>query len=1251
MERGEGTVAVDEGEERDDRELGVLEDAADALGDAVDDAADAFAEALVDAAQAAGDADAAAGGAVAAVGGAAASAVGRAGKKQNQAVAKVEAWERLLPEDRERWWELEFSIRSINNVTSSSLTFFFCVSVLSEDPKTHPSRVRLATQFTPIFTLEKGEAATLDNPLVLYDRKSFALSYRELARHVVKVDMWQVSCWTFNTYYGHRKEKLADLSNRDPNMDLMMKRKFSKKQMADKSRKQAIGDVALFSCRASLEEIFDFKMICDNWTFELSEDHPDIEKLRKQRKRLTFVMPKDRRSLPGQGKVGGGGSSSYTTEWNKDLTKYFWDRCETFAFRGTRTHLQNSFFVLTVSTGNPPPVDSERLAKLAPARTLGRCLLNLTSVLDISVFNGRVKAFETDQKRYAVGVLSGNVKCILCSRGMRKDESDFRGVRPEQPKSSTTVSHLNKNERFLVVRIRKCENLPVADFDVGSSDPYLRVSWDNMVMTSGVIQMSVRPVFNQSFYFPVRTVFPQLKKEANQLKYEDSIFKYEVESKGKIKIEVWDEDVTSADFLGGTTLAIQDILAVRTSEKRSLIGKPAAEPEGEEVLVERKKAWFDDDRPVRVYDGGRTGLVGSTLANNAIALIHFEAYFYPDFSINMRLPPPETSGDAIDLWKKREAEFAAANERFQEHYALPFPDAIGAMKCKENPLAVKREPLRRFPCLAMHPQRLGMYPLMSFLTPIIIPQEYSTPASLLHWIYCLTFEVSTKQARRGLIPPEGWKDPDFILSRRRGAVQDHAVLLCSLLLGCKKDAYVCKGTVSAKGMGESSLEPDAVLEHVWVMTREDGWVTFWEPCSRQVFHLPRRYTAKKTMARRKKKKKGGRAAASAGDPGATEEGGGAEGLAVVDDDEEEEAVGQSAQSDWDGEVHDAVITTDDMDHLPTVGRQPKPKMRVQGRKKEKDQQEDLRQKLMAQRQKLEIAPNPDMLKSDTLVSWLPYDSIDVVFNHENLWANRQNHHPACILYDFPDPSEEVPADAPPAKWETLVRTPIPFAPIAANVSVAPKLRPSAVDNLKEDMRTEMVQNLLLYRSKKGFDCLFDHSEELMSQLDLFLNIQEMWLGVDPDNDRLQDLLAKPEANWSREERFILETLEARSWNKQGSPFFSDADTRYAAYRTDQEKRWQQLLQSIKTFTGKLNNFPTKRGKQFHGFSAHFSTSDHELIRSYLMDMPKYREFIDTKVEDVWYSIACHIYPLLGGCLSVWLYIGMHEPLPDESHGM
>ena len=106
---------------------------------------------------------------------------------------------------------------------------------------------------------------------------------------------------------------------------------------------------------------------------------------------------------------------SHSEEWNQQDGRFFWPNCGKFVFRGTRTHLQNSYFIVSVLTGKPPtflannaPLGVQwfvlsqqslalcsskfvqfcrmrtvaKMEKHAPAphRVLGRCLLNLTSV-------------------------------------------------------------------------------------------------------------------------------------------------------------------------------------------------------------------------------------------------------------------------------------------------------------------------------------------------------------------------------------------------------------------------------------------------------------------------------------------------------------------------------------------------------------------------------------------------------------------------------------------------------------------------------------------------------------------------------------------------------------------------------------------------------------------------------------------------------------------------------------------------------
>uniref|UniRef100_A0A3P9P591 Centrosomal protein of 76 kDa n=1 Tax=Poecilia reticulata TaxID=8081 RepID=A0A3P9P591_POERE len=64
---------------------------------------------------------------------------------------------------------------------------------------------------------------------------------------------------------------------------------------------------------------------------------------------------------------------------------------------------------------------------------------------------------------------------------------------------------------------------------------------------------------------------------------------------------------------------------------------------------------------------------------------------------------------------------------------------------------------------------------------------------------------------------EQWCTLMAFLCRGKGDCEDHATLLCSLLLGFGLDAYVCVGTKVNSG------------PHTWVLTRgTDGSITFWE---------------------------------------------------------------------------------------------------------------------------------------------------------------------------------------------------------------------------------------------------------------------------------------------------------------------------------------------------------------------------------------------------------------------------------------
>lgn len=106
-------------------------------------------------------------------------------------------------------------------------------------------------------------------------------------------------------------------------------------------------------------------------------------------------------------------------------------------------------------------------------------------------------------------------------------------------------------------------------------------------------------------------------------------------------------------------------------------------------------------------------------------------------------------------------------------------------------------------------------PVSSFVQPVRAPRLLDSPAHAARFVSTLPF--SQDKAVGGSL--DTWNSISTTLCRRQGTVQDHAVLLCSLLLGFGCDAYVAVGT-------------DYRGETLWCVTREGGGkVVFWESVS------------------------------------------------------------------------------------------------------------------------------------------------------------------------------------------------------------------------------------------------------------------------------------------------------------------------------------------------------------------------------------------------------------------------------------
>ncbi|KAK3741153.1 hypothetical protein QZH41_011834 [Actinostola sp. cb2023] len=110
-------------------------------------------------------------------------------------------------------------------------------------------------------------------------------------------------------------------------------------------------------------------------------------------------------------------------------------------------------------------------------------------------------------------------------------------------------------------------------------------------------------------------------------------------------------------------------------------------------------------------------------------------------------------------------------------------------------------------------------PVVSFITPIDTGHLLDTPRHAAIFVSLLKHEDECSMFGSRV---DSWTSLHAFLCRGKGSCEDHAILLCSILLGFGLNASVCLGT------------KDTGQPHAWVMTRQqDGRVVFWESLTGQ----------------------------------------------------------------------------------------------------------------------------------------------------------------------------------------------------------------------------------------------------------------------------------------------------------------------------------------------------------------------------------------------------------------------------------
>eukprot|EP00403_Amphidinium_massartii_P020862 CAMPEP_0178392860 /NCGR_PEP_ID=MMETSP0689_2-20121128/11894_1 /TAXON_ID=160604 /ORGANISM="Amphidinium massartii, Strain CS-259" /LENGTH=1192 /DNA_ID=CAMNT_0020013443 /DNA_START=73 /DNA_END=3648 /DNA_ORIENTATION=+ len=681
-----------------------------------------------------------------------------------------------------RKWQMSIEISGIENCTDNDMMAFIAVS-FDKHTVVDNGKIDRQYKYTRSFGLAASEQKALKKTEVIYDM-NWKGSYFDMKRMEIRFDLWSIGNFAFNEHLGFGAKTLYSLAN-EPVFQTMTIRGG-----ANTSDQAGTFDLAVVKMNVTMQELFDMTIALTNWSFAPSgTDGND-----RGPKQLRIEVPRGS-GLPNQVK----------TLEAVEPPRYLWSNAGKYTFEGPRSALMLSKMFVEV---------------LGQGKSIGKAAISLGVCGVYPYTTSAVNSLADNPAHYLQGRVGGGINLKLKSSGAPDGavDEDSSIAPPEQLGTSVIQSQLDPRERYLVVEITGCDNLAIADNDYGSSSPMVRVIYDGVAQDTSVLEGTLKPVWNQTLYIPLRFFSNELFSD----KYVRSLLPMEIQSKGFLTLEVWHVDGNPTEFLGSVRVdpyqfTFADPKPRKLGLKKPRVGAGEAASSDEPVPPGAGVGGpeEEDGVPTRVYPGKKSKLLGCWLPCSGVPTIDFSAYFIPDWPFGFAYKEQPVVHHMEKLFRAAYERWETSIKDFKEAFHAWFPD-----------LATTRRFLYYYEGGNFGgTERL---PLPMLIQRLALPQSLSDPLSVQHWVKSMEFVVTNRQAGKGAI--SGWQAVKDLLATRKGSTQDHAVLLCCALQGLKKDAYVCKGTLHGN------------VEHAWVLTREaDGTITFWEPTTAAKYHLPKRW--------------------------------------------------------------------------------------------------------------------------------------------------------------------------------------------------------------------------------------------------------------------------------------------------------------------------------------------------------------------------------------------------------------------------
>lgn len=750
---------------------------------------------------------------------------------------------------------------------------------------------------------------------------------------------------------------------------------------------------------------------------------------------------------------------------------------KSFTFRGTRSALQRVRAKIEVRKSIcfiSAMIQVMGAQSIGGVTSVGQASIPLASILTSHIVRAPLRCNTRNFDSMGVGYIQISVASLADGADAAADEVVSTSRRLEQKPIGVPLPYLlDPNSVYLIVRVIECRRLTPGDLERNTSDCIVEAIWDGFSLTSEIVEASLSPVFNQNFYFPLKVLS---ERNLKHTLFGREHLGNDIQARGPVKLLVWHvvseihRELLATYLIDLSTIEACEILsrsvnwgqdgAVRDKnrpfdhdENYDLQTYEDLASQQSWLKASQDEVWYEKMHSTRVKKVEYAELETQDVPGSAIdgergkPTISFEFFFVPDIPNGIEWPKIE--------WRSKDQLWAKQSERWHRDflswcrvYSEWFPKALFS--------------LRTFPVTSRVGFDLRERPLCMFLKAIESPRALSSPGSLLYWLGSIGF-TDTRCNRF-----THWKPAGLILNSKKGNIQDHATLLTSILLGLNYDAYVCKGTIDG-----------GKRDYAWSMTRgTDGWVTMWDPVTLKRFPIPLRWG--------------------------------------IDD-----RISAQAAADYDGTGLSSLLR--EVGGTTTKTKRNNLKFPLMAAGVERENEEDLamerpmlreelvevlgldtptaspvtaageigpiiRDNIRDTLETLTIAPIKS-LTDEELKAYLPYYSLEVCFNEENVWGNLQNAHPSYIYYDFESP----------VQWR-------PFLIDRNTESIDeeiyfPPLPPQSIcQRLEVEITSEFYELIQVVRSEIGTSFQVNHNAEVIAAMKLYLRIMDFRAQLDPQTD-------------------------------------------------------------------------------------------------------------------------------------------------------